>query len=275
MAWHGTLCKCKNLQNVEKQSNFVAWASGYLFCSPFTHSRLLYGTNVISTLPLLAALAHHMCLWRPAAMQNSIHGVTSVMRLISGTMRRGTNPTKLLRMQAAAAAAGCCIAPHSPAPLDKSDGFPWGPGQGKPNVQDALTAGFVSFNEQDTRRNNVWNLTSGPVWRGSELEDRRNPELGPTPGRAVPLGIYTICSHLLSLSCRFRNMLTACAVTSWGLLCAQRNARHPNCISNSWNESTPLATAWLKNVNKKYRGECIIQKQQASPSEIRIHLESS
>lgn len=177
---------------------------------------------------------------------------------------------KLLHVQAAAS--GWCVATHNPASwttvmasLDDRGRaswifrLPW---------RQVLSASW-------TRRNNVWNLTGRPIWRCSELEGWRNSELGPNPGRAVPLGIHTICSHLLSLSCRFRNMLTAFAVTSWGRLYAQRNARHPNCISNSRNESMPLATALLKTVNKKYRGECIIQKQQASPSEIRIHLKSS
>lgn len=159
-------------------------------------------------------------------------------------------------------------------PLDESGWLPLMTRAGQAECSGCLDGRICQLREQDTRRNDVWSLTSGPIWRCSELEGWRNPELGPTPGHAVPLGIHTICSHWLGLSCSFRNMLTAFTVTSWGLRYAQRNARHPNCISNSWNESTPLATSWPKTVNK-YMAGCIIQKQQASPSEIRIHLERS
>lgn len=222
----------------------------------------------------MAALhAHHMYRWRPAAMQNSIHGVTLAMQL--------THKHNVKRHQPPWSSSTC--KQQHPADVLLLPILP--PGQqwwlhlmteaGQAECSGCLDGRICQLHEQDTRRNNVWNLTGCPIWRCSKLEGWRNPELGPNPGRAVPLGTHAICSHLLSLSCRFRNMLTAFAATSWGRLYAQRNARHPNCISNSRNESMPLATALLKTVNKKYRGECIIQKQQASPSEIRIHLKSS
>lgn len=50
-------------------------------------------------------------------------------------------------------------------------------------------------------------------------------------------------------------MLTALAVTSWGLFCAEYNVGHLNCISSPRNQDTKcLATALPGTINKRNTG---------------------